>query len=93
MPWNEVVKVTAYKRDLFSTDLICVFLSRIDETGLEVHEEMNNWMVFISSLPEHLPGCKAMESWFQAIMHPAFATNTTELYSRANTSSEPGLPT
>jgi hypothetical protein len=82
MSWNEVVKVTAYKRDLFNTDLICVFLSRADQTGLEIHEEMNNWMSFIVSLPKHLPGCKSMESWLQDITIPAFATSLTEIFSR-----------
>jgi hypothetical protein len=83
MPWGEVAWVTAYKRDLFSTDLICVFLSRTDGTGLEVHEEMNNWMDFIFSLPKHLRGCKGAESWFQDIAVPAFEPKVTELFSRS----------
>lgn len=82
MSWREVVKVTAYKRDLFSTDLICVFLSRADQTGIETHEEMNNWIDFVTSLPKRLPDCKPVESWLQNITVPAFATNMTELFSR-----------
>ena len=84
MLWSEVVKVTAYKRDLFSTDLICIFLSRADKTGLEIHEEMNNWLDFIALLPTRLTGCKPTESWLQDITVPAFAANMTELFSRQN---------
>lgn len=86
--WREVVKVSAYKRDLFSTDLICVFLSRKNETGLEVHEEMNNWMNFLDSLPTHLPGCKPTETWLWSVMTPAFATNFIELFLRSSNSGD-----
>ncbi|MCL4787054.1 MAG: hypothetical protein KJ070_09725 [Verrucomicrobia bacterium] len=82
MAWNEIVKVTAYKRDRFNTDLICVFLSREGGTGVEVHEEMNGWVDFIFSLPRHLPGCKRAESWVHDIASPAFEPKVTELFSR-----------
>ena len=82
MSWSEVIKVTAYKRDMFSTDLICVFLSRADQTGIEIHEEINNWIDFITSLPKRLPDCKPIESWLKQITVPAFATNITELFLR-----------
>ena len=79
--WSEIVRVTAYKRDLFSIDLICVFLSRVDDTGLEIHEDMNNWKDFIAALPKYLPGCMPAESWFPKVASPAFATNLMELFS------------
>ena len=82
MLWGEVFRATAYKRDMFSTDLICVFLSRADQTGIEILEEMNNWIDFITSLPKRLPDCKPVESWLQQITVPAFATNITELFLR-----------
>lgn len=82
MLWTEVVKATAYKRDMFSTDLICVFFYRPGETDIEIHEEMNNWMNFIAALPNHLPGCKQVETWLQDITVPAFAPNVTELFLR-----------
>jgi len=86
--WSEVVRVIAYKRDLFNVDQICVFLSRSDETGMEVQEDLNNWTNFITSLPEHLPNCKRAESWLEDVTLPAFAANVTELYSRPNNLSQ-----
>ncbi len=91
MSWSEVVKVAAYKRDLFYTDLICVFLSRADQTGLEIHWDMGNWIDFTTSLPTRLPGCKPTGSWLQDITVPAFATKLTELYASSSAGQAGGL--
>jgi len=91
MSWSEIVKVTAYKRDLFSTDLICVLLSRADQAGLEIHEDMSNWIDFTTALPTRLPGCKPTASWLQDITVPAFATKLTELYACSSAGQTGGL--
>ncbi len=82
MKWNEVQKITAFKRDLFSVDQICLFISRADETGLELDEEMKGWSEFTESLPRFLSTCKPLEDWIWKVAHPAFAANPTEIYNR-----------
>lgn len=81
--WAEVTQVTAFKRDLWATDLICLFLSKADDTGIEVHEEMNEWSKFLDDLPRHLDGCKPPADWIWNVAAPAFAPNVTEIFSKA----------
>ena len=82
LTWPEIVNVRAFKRDIFAVDLICLFLSRADYTGLEVDENMQGWEVFGKSLPNYLPGCKTPEQWWSIVAYPAFVANTTEIFSR-----------
>jgi hypothetical protein len=81
--WNEVEKAVAFKRDLWAVDQICVFISRSDNTGIELDEEMKNWSEFIDALPKFLPNCKPSAAWFLDVAFPAFAENFTELYNRS----------
>jgi len=82
MNWSEVCKAAAFKRDLFTVDLVCLFLSGHDRSGLELHEDMKGWKEFIDALPSFLPTCKAPEQWFMEVALPAFATNAAEIFSR-----------
>lgn len=85
MKWSEVVKVTAFKRDLFAVDLICVFLSTADSSGIEVDEDMGGWDEFVKGLPNNLAGCKAWEQWFTEVAFPAFDPKMTEIFNRHST--------
>jgi hypothetical protein len=80
--WSDITKAHAFKRDLFSIDCICIFLSRADDSGVELDEYMQGWEEFIDSLPKYLTGCQTMEKWFPKVAHPAFATNLTVIFSR-----------
>ena len=80
MPWAEVHRATAFKRDLWAVDCICLFLTRADNIGLELDEEMAGWRRMVAALPAHLPGCR--EDWFSVVAFPAFAPNPTEIYCR-----------
>jgi len=82
MYWSEVSKATAFKRDLFSVDLVCLLPSRHDGSGLEIDEDMTGWKEFIAALPSFLPTCRASEQWFMEVALPAFTTNATEIFSR-----------
>jgi hypothetical protein len=78
--WTEIVRVTAFKRDLWTTDCICLFLEKSDKTGLEVHEEMNGWSPFADDLSKYLVGCKPWSEWFWIVATPAFKPNVTEIF-------------
>jgi len=80
--WAEICRATAFKRDLFTVDCMCLFLARADGTGVELDEEMARWKIFVEALPEHLPGCKPWSEWFSVVAFPAFATNETHVYDR-----------
>jgi hypothetical protein len=80
MRWAEICRATAFKRDLFAVDCICLCLARADGTGVELDEEMARWNSFVEALPQHLPGCKAWSEWFSVVAFPAFVPNETEIY-------------
>jgi hypothetical protein len=80
--WDDIVRLTLYKADLFSVDLICLHIKLRDDREFEVDEDMIGWSDLIDALPRQLPGCKQWEQWFQDVAHLAFASNPTEIYRR-----------
>lgn len=85
MRWNEIYRITAFKRDLFSVDQICLFIFRIDETGIELDEDMKDWSEFAESLPKFLPTCRPLEDLIWKVAQPPFVTNQTDIYSKTIT--------
>lgn len=73
---------TAFKRDLWSTDRLCIAFRLGDEMFVEVHEEMKGWDALCEALPLNLPGALAWGEWFMDITTPAFEPNFTPLFER-----------
>jgi hypothetical protein len=78
LPLNEVEKVTFYKRDEITTDLICCDV----EIGGQVwtfHEEQVGWALLL----EHLGTLADFRSdWLSAVSQPPFATSETVAFKR-----------
>jgi hypothetical protein len=83
IPWSQITHVTAFKRDLLTTDCVCLLFAMSDEKGIELDEEMKGWTELLEAMPNYLPGCKQMSEWLFSVTSPAFAINATEIYSRA----------
>jgi len=79
--WSDVCSATAFKRDLWSVDCICLHFGRADDTGVEVDEDMAGWNRLMNALPTLLPGCTPHSEWFCVVAYPAFAANPTKIYS------------
>jgi hypothetical protein len=80
--WDDVISIAAFKRDLFTVDLICLVMTLKNDAAVQVDEEMNGWDSLVQTLPAYLRGCKKYEEWFQTVAFPAFQTNLTVLYER-----------
>ncbi len=93
MRWDEVHRVAAFKRDQFTVDLLCLFFFGSDDTGVEVHEDMEGWKKLIEKLPTHLAGCIPWSAWFSAVAFPAFETNLTDIYVKNEPESSTPCPT
>lgn len=91
--WKEVDRVVVFKRDFFTYDCICMFLSLADGSGIELDEEMAGWSRFMTEMPLRLPGCKPSEELYKVVVYPAFVTNETEIYSRLLADAESTKPT
>ncbi|MCE9609266.1 MAG: hypothetical protein K8R23_03465 [Chthoniobacter sp.] len=80
--WKAIDRLTMFKRDIFSVDLICLFIEFSGDCVIEFDEDMEGWKAFIDALPHHLSGCKPSEEWFFDVAFPAFAANPNEIYRR-----------
>jgi hypothetical protein len=79
--WQDVQEVRAYKRDLLTTDLVCLgFRDTEDDEYYEVHEEMTGFDQLRTRLLEVFPTIPS--GWFENVMRPAFATNLMVLFRR-----------
>ncbi len=74
--WRDIVRVTAFKRDLFSVDLVCLMLESAAGM-LEVNEQMDGYAAFEAQLEQAL-GIGA--AWKLAVLFPAFETNAAVIY-------------
>jgi hypothetical protein len=80
--WERVTEASAYKRDLWSTDQICIAITMDDETFIEIHEEMRGFCDLCERLPAVLPSALAFGSWYQEMTVPAFEPCLTRLFTR-----------
>lgn len=80
--WQRVVEAKAYKRDLWSTDQVCIAFIMDDRTVVEVHEEMRGFADLCETLPAALPGAMPFSSWYMRIVSPAFEPCLTPLFTR-----------
>lgn len=77
--WHEVTSVSAFKRDLFAYDLICLVIGT-GTAAYELDEQMEGWESAIETLPKYLPGSPTPSEWLDKVAHPAFALNHTLLF-------------
>lgn len=80
--WRDTVSIEAFKRDLYSVDLICLTFHLRNKKAIEINEEMDGWESLVTTLPEYLPGCQTFEEWYTEVAFPAFKPNLTVIYRR-----------
>jgi len=78
IPLTEIQRVTFYKRNELTTDLICCDIEARGETWF-FHEEAEGWDDLLRHL-EQLPTFK--RDWYEAVVHPPFATCDTVAFRR-----------
>jgi hypothetical protein len=79
--WNDIHTIHAFKRDLLTTDLICLLIGHGNGAIVELHEQMPGWKTFAESLEQHLPGIEPFANWYLVIVAPAFEPNGRQIYS------------
>lgn len=84
--WGDVFHVVAFKRDLFSADLVCLEIQDGVNSSIEVDEQMEGWQELVAKLPDYLPGFPRFGEWFSRVALPPFATRPTELFAEGSVS-------
>jgi len=82
LPWSDVERVTAFKRDLLVVDLICLRFDATDDRAYGVNEEMVGWDELLTALPECLPGCLSGQAILDLVVQPPMASNETVVFER-----------
>jgi len=80
--WNEISSVVTYKRDLYTSDMLCLLCKFSDGSQFEFNEEMSCWQSLVDALSLHLPGFPAYSEWWHPVAVPAFSTNERLLFQR-----------
>jgi hypothetical protein len=83
--WRDIVRVEAFKRDLYAVDLICLKIHFDHNSSVELDEEMDGWESLLERLPEYLPGSQKLSEWFEFVAFPPFKPKRTVIYQRADT--------
>ena len=82
--WRDVIRVEAFKRDLFAVDQICLAFIENGNLEVEINEEMDEFGSLVEKLPDYLPGCQTFEEWFRPVAIPAFELNLRVIYERGD---------
>ncbi len=79
--WSDVKKITVFKRDLFSYDLICanIVLNKREEE-IELDEEDPVWNDFFDELEHACSNARKMKDWFPEVSQPPFKLNPLIVY-------------
>lgn len=80
--WDQISKITAYKTDEWTTDLVChdLFLRNHPCQIVFVHEDMVGYEAFADTLANEFPGF--YKDWRQVVILPPFERNETVLWDR-----------
>jgi hypothetical protein len=80
--WLDVLEIVAFKKDLITTDSVCLGFRRTsDDVYAVVNEDMPGFEQLASELTRRFDDIP--EDWFAAVEQPAFATNWTRLHGDA----------
>ncbi len=78
--WHSIRRIVAFKRDIYSRDLICMLLELSSDAVVELDESMVGWNAFLDALPLSIPGACNADEWLRRVSFPAFETTPVEIY-------------
>lgn len=79
--WDEITLIKAYKRDLLTTDCIVIDI-HLKDTFISINDQTEGHMKFMETAAQHLRRFK--KDWFTVVAFPAFETNATIIYKKAD---------
>lgn len=78
--WDSIQTIQAYKKDLYTYDLICLDIHLQEGDGFSINEETPGWFKFSQRIKEQFN--EVDKGWDIDIITPAFEANHTILYSK-----------
>ena len=84
IPWVEVSRIDAFKRDRLVHDEICLTITEMNGKRWECNEDFEGWDDLLNRLPEFLPGVTPSSSWMPRVIHPPFETSGEAIFFRSS---------
>lgn len=78
LQWSEIKEVTAFKRDLLTTDLVCFEVMTTKGLLYEFNEDVPGFELWVSEMQRTLLGFDS--SWRDRVISPPFAPNRTAIF-------------
>jgi len=78
--WEEIVRITAFKKDFFVYNCACVAFELTGGKSVEINESMDGFADAMEQVTENCDGCAEFYNWYMKITVPAFEAKVTELY-------------
>jgi len=82
LAWSEVRRVIAFKRDLLTTDCVCVTFE-LPGQALEIDEEMPGWQRVVDNLERFFPGARPYAEWWPHVVRSPLDARETLIFERA----------
>ncbi len=79
--WAAITEIVAFKRDLLTTDLICLQFQLDDGTFVETDEEMVGYRPFIDAVTSKFD---LAPNWWSNVAFPPFTTNMATVWSASS---------
>ena len=79
--WSEVDKISAFKRDLVTYDLVCIeFVIGAKDSLIEVNDDVEGFWEMVGRLKEIFPD--SQQDWELSVIKPAFELCETVIYEK-----------
>ena len=75
--WSDVTEITAFKRDILTTDKICLRFQLDDGSCIEANEEMFGFRQFTENVTAKFG---LASTWWSDVAFPAFKTNVSTIW-------------
>jgi hypothetical protein len=79
--WPEVQGAIAFKRDLLTTDMVCIEFA-LETSSFEINEETPGWQTVVEVLPAYLLGARPYAEWWPKVQQPPFEASTVTVFRR-----------
>ena len=77
--WSEIRKIVAFKRDLVTTDAVCLEFHLVGRDGVfEVNDDVGGFWELVGRVKEVFPGSD--QDWEATVVRPAFARNARVIF-------------
>ena len=78
LKWDQVNRIAVYKKDEFTTDLICIEFGLPENMVVTLHEELEGYHSVVQAMNIQFEGIE--KDWYSKIVQPVFERNYRVIY-------------